>query len=216
MDALLSLVEEPRASILRHINEAGHATVEELVDQQGLSATTIRHHLDKLIGEQLIIRRRRRTGPGRPTHTYHLSERARHLFPNQEKQLFPMLLKFLITEGHGELIDAFFEQIWHRHLQRLQRRLRDSDASSLEDRLELLLGFFDEQGFMPQLKKSEDGHELSISLCHCPFESTIEHTNLPCRLEKQTVVKFLGSTPSRTCHIASGDTTCTYTFTIPT
>ncbi len=215
MEALLSLIDEPRASILRYINECGDATVDEIVDHQQLSATTIRHHLDKLCDADLVSRQRRRNGPGRPRFAYRLSKRAQQLLPSQEGELFPNLIAFLIDEDQSALVDAFFERFWTERRQRLTQQLSTlGDAASLGDQLEVIVTFFDNQGFMPQLQLSADDDTHCVRQCHCPFASTTQLTELPCELEEAMLNDLLDAQIKRTHHMPSGDDTCTYCVTI--
>ena len=71
-------MQTTRQRILEILKEKRQATVEELSEELELTPVTVRHHLEILRGEGLISAPSvlRRPGPGRPQHTYALTEAA--------------------------------------------------------------------------------------------------------------------------------------------
>ena len=77
-------MQDTRQKILDHLKTHGEATVEELREWLGgITAVTVRHHLDVLRRDGLVDAPtvERRDTPGRPRYVYTLTEKASRYFP---------------------------------------------------------------------------------------------------------------------------------------
>ena len=72
-----------RQKILNYLKRYGQATVTELADYLEMAPVSVRHHLDLLIGDNLVetSRVQRQAGAGRPKRLYALTEQADAFFP---------------------------------------------------------------------------------------------------------------------------------------
>src|SRR5512141_2319293 len=78
-----------RNHIVEILKENGTATVAELAEKLGMAQVSVRHHLDILVGEDLVLAAgvRRRNGAGRPSQVYSLTPQAAKLFPQRHQAL---------------------------------------------------------------------------------------------------------------------------------
>jgi len=74
-----------RQKIIDMLRAHGQATVDELATEVSLTPMAVRHHLNVLQadGLVLILRTKQRHRPGRPIQVYGLTNKARKLCPQQ-------------------------------------------------------------------------------------------------------------------------------------
>jgi predicted ArsR family transcriptional regulator len=201
-----------RGHILKILQERGHATVEELSEQLGLTSATIRHHLDTLRGEGLIETPtiRRRLTPGRPQYVYTLSEAANQHFPKNYSGLANMML----TEMKERLGTAQLDQVLQSMASRVASEFPPAPPDETFDRrVERAIAFLNEKGYMARCTQDENGYTMQVT--NCPYRDVAHtHTQL-CQLDLSLITRLLGVTPRRSEHIAEGEDTCTYHFTAP-
>src|SRR5436190_23908526 len=85
-------MHDTRLAVLEAIKTQRRATVQSLADTLGVTAISIRHHLNSLLGEGLIKIEVERKSVGRPRHIYSLTEEAQRYFPNKYHVLVGRLL----------------------------------------------------------------------------------------------------------------------------
>src|SRR5512143_417687 len=93
-------MNSPAGQILLQLQRRGAATVKELEDALGVTATAVRQQIGNLLAEGLIQQEIERQGRGRPRHVYSLTSQGRALFPNHYDEFTNSLLReILLTEG---------------------------------------------------------------------------------------------------------------------
>lgn len=156
-------------------------------------------------------------GPGRPPAAFRLTESGAMMFPTADDALLSRLLRFLDAEGAGELIAAFFEEVWSERLRELLEALGTDDVNSvgIDERLSALESVLADRSFMPAIERTgrSDGSEVvTVRECNCPFPAAARASRVPCRLEIDFVSKALGTCP-RSLSIADDRAgTCAFEF----
>jgi predicted ArsR family transcriptional regulator len=89
-------MQSTRQEILEILKKEGQATVEDLAERLELTPMTIRHHLNVLQAQSLVVAAevRRSKTVGRPRLVYTLTEAADQLFP----QGYGELARHLVSE----------------------------------------------------------------------------------------------------------------------
>jgi predicted ArsR family transcriptional regulator len=199
-------VQSTRERILNILKERGQATVDELSQELGLTAVTVRHHLDILRGEGLVappLTRRRKT-PGRPQYTYGLAEKASEFFPKRYDHLAQMVL----DEVRACLPPEAVEQMMKRIGERIASRAAVSPSDSLEARLTTAVDFMNRLGYMARWEDNGDGYLLHV--VNCPYEHVSHYDDEICSIDLTLLTHLLGVPPERTSWSAHGDSHCTY------
>jgi predicted ArsR family transcriptional regulator len=120
------------------------------------------------------------------------------------------LLKFLKEQGNVQTIEQFFEVFWDERLNKARNRMSEADEDDLESSLHKLMGFLEEEGFMPEYESDTKDGTITIKECNCPFSEVVKETRLPCKLEALFYRKLFNKNVERTSYIADGDFACTY------
>lgn len=207
------MMQKTRQRILDYLKQHGEATVDELsVLLDDLTPVTVRHHLDVLRGENLIEAPeiRHRTSPGRPKYVYRLTEKAERLFPNN---LHTMLI-YLLDEMKHTLSTQQVDTI----LQNIAERMTNTtglsaNTETLEARLDRLVAYLTEHGYMASWERRPEG--LVLLAHNCPYAGVSEKHPEICSIDLSYISMMLGMTPKRLTQRALGDIQCSYLISFP-
>ena len=199
-----------KKELLDHIKREGTVSIDEAVEYTNLAKTTLREHFLQLERDGYIQRDYVRSGPGRPSLQYHLTQQGNSLYPSYESDLVRELIEFLKKRGDSKTIELFFESFWNERLTKARDLMNDVSDSEPEKRLEALMHMLEEEGFMPEFDLAKDEKSLTVKACNCPFSEVVKETQLPCKLEAMFYKKLFNEKAERRTHIAEGDYSCTY------
>lgn len=196
--------------LLDLIKRRGTISIVEAVEHTELAKTTLREHFMQLERDGYIQRDYVRSGPGRPSLEYQLTQKGNDLFPSYESDLIKELLNYLKSKGDEETIEQFFQAFWEERIGKARNRMNLSSATNFEKRMNALKGMLEDEGFMPEFDIDKESKPLTIKECNCPFSEVVKETRLPCKLEAMFYKKLFNDKVERTSHIAEGDFSCTY------
>ncbi|MEX2435935.1 MAG: DeoR family transcriptional regulator, partial [Balneolaceae bacterium] len=172
-----------KKDLLDLIKQKGTLSMDEAVTFTDLAKTTLREHFLQLERDGYIRREYIRSGPGRPSLQYQITPKGHRLFPSSESELIRELLKFLKEQGDEQTIEQFFESFWELRLKKARNRMDEATGSDLKTRLDKLMNFLEEEGFMPEYESGAEDGTITIKECNCPFSEVVKETRLPCKLE---------------------------------
>jgi len=206
-------MQTTRERTLRIIKERQQATVDELSRELGLTAVTVRHHLDILRSEGLVAAPllRRRKSPGRPKHVYTLTKKASALFPKR----YDRLVSLVLDEVRSLLSSP--EEV-ERMMKRIGERIADQATppgeAGFEARLIATVEFLNEQGYLARWERRDDGDYLLL-IANCPYERMAGQDLEICTMDLAMLTRFLGASPRRISWAAQGDSHCAYAICPP-
>lgn len=205
-------MQSTRERILNILKERGQATVETLSRELGLTAATIRHHLDNLRGEGLIAppTLSRHKTPGRPQYIYILTEKASAFFPKRYEHLAALIL----DEVRSRLPATEVEQMMQRIGERIAAQADLSGISDFEARLLAVVEFLNGLGYMAHYERCNDANYL-LHIINCPYERAAHRDREICAIDMAMLTQLLGTTPRRTSWTAQGDLQCVYAVRSP-
>lgn len=202
-------MQETRQRIVEILKVRGQATVNELTRELGLTAVTIRHHLevlhrDGLIGPPQILRK---PGPGRPQHVYRLAGEAESLFPKKYDRLTDALLEELEERFPPEELSRIVDGV----AERMARQV--PTEGDIATRVGVLLEFLNGLGYLATAEK-EDG-TYRIVVANCPYARVAQRHALPCQIDTRLIARVTGVEPERVEQIATGSERCIYRLAVP-
>ncbi len=200
-------MQSTRQRILEILKARNLATVEELGEVLGLTSVTIRHHLDILRGEGLVAAPQvlRRSGPGRPQHTYGLTPAAGDLFPKNYHGLSTLML----DEIRERVSPLEMDLILNGVAGRLAARASARPASTPQELLDETVSFLNDQGYVAQWEETPEGQFL-LHTCNCPYERVTRVHSEICSMDANFVQRLVNTPIERVSHLGSGDERCTY------
>ena len=205
-------MQSTRQEILEILKEEMQATVEDLAERLELTPMTIRHHLNVLQAQNLVVasKVRRSKKVGRPRLVYTLTDAADELFP----QSYGELARHLVSEVKETMGQEEAEAIFRRVADRVVREgPRFDENQSFEERLEEVVEFMEGQGFISRWEETDNGYVLTN--INCPYRIvTREHGEL-CIMDSEILTKLLGVVPQRMNSMQQGDNACSFLLVPP-
>jgi predicted ArsR family transcriptional regulator len=204
-------VQPIRQRITEILKECGTATVAELADQLDMAQVSVRHHLDILIGEDLVQCSgvRRRNGAGRPSQVYALTPQAMKLFPQRHAALA------------GEILVQMKSLLSEDEVRDLLRRIAEKNAreapepvpgQSIEERLSSISEFLTEKGYNARWEL-RDGH-YELYACNCPYMGVSdEHVEL-CTMDQAFIRELIPQAVRKRSRALDGAIHCAYAIEI--
>ncbi len=177
-----------RNHIVEILKENGIATVAELAEQLGMAQVSVRHHLDILVGEDLVESSgvRRRNGAGRPSQVYSLTPEASKLFPQRHQVLANEMVSAIKTMLPVEEVRGVFLRLADKTAQGAPMPRVDQ---SVEDRLEQVAGFLSEKGYTARWEVT-DGH-YRLFTCNCPYSGVSDQHPEVCEMDRALIQRLV-------------------------
>jgi predicted ArsR family transcriptional regulator len=205
-------MQATRQRILSILKEHDQATVDELSQELGLTAVTVRHHLDILRGEGLVAAPvvHRRKSPGRPQYIYTLTEKSSNVFPKRYDQLSRLIL----GEVHARLSPDEVDQMMTHIGEQIASQAVLTDEGDFETRLGRVVEFLNRLGYMARWEHDTDGAYL-LHIANCPYERVARQDHQICKIDYTLLTRLLGVAPERTQWAAQGENQCAYAIRPP-
>ncbi len=205
-------MQSVRRRITEILKEYGSATVAELADELGMAQVSVRHHLDILVGEDLVELTgvRRRDGAGRPSQVYALTPNALALFPQRNAQLAANVL----TELKAVLPQDEVNQILLRVAERTAAEApRPTEGQTVEERLDQVTAFLTQKGYSARWENCDGRYELHA--CNCPYSGVAEQHPELCMMDHAMISQLLPDAMRSDCirlysHALDGANRCSY------
>jgi DeoR family suf operon transcriptional repressor len=205
-------MQSTRQEILEILKGEMQATVEDLAERLELTPMTIRHHLNVLQAQNLVVasKVRRSKKVGRPRLVYTLTDAADELFP----QSYGELARHLVSEVKETMGEEEAEAIFRRVANRVAKDgPRFDESQSFEERLIQVVDFMEGQGFISRWEKTDEGYV--ITNINCPYRIvTREHSEV-CIMDTEILAKLLGVVPQRTSSMRQGENSCSFLLVPP-
>ncbi|MBM4411042.1 MAG: ArsR family transcriptional regulator [Chloroflexi bacterium] len=206
-------VERTRDELVQLLAERGECSVAELASEIGVSAGSVRRHLDILVAEGMLVSRLERQGRGRPLARYSLSARAEeHTSSEHYQRLLARLSPALqslpaATEGRSgsDLMDQLFEQVAHAVADEHRAQV---NGRTLPERVTQTLRVLSSEGILHDVEDAGEFFRLRNS--GCPFRSTAAETHACCSADRRAIELLLGVPVEQVTTVAAGGHECEY------
>lgn len=199
-----------RDIILETLKATNQATVEELAEAADISPVTVRHHLNVLQAEGLLIASSIRRKIGRPHYIYTLSDTGHELFPKRYALLSSRLLDELKTRYSGEVVTDLLQGVVQRII---TDHRKDFETLHFEDKLNYVIYLLEKEGFLAQWELVDGQYQLTEY--SCPYISIgQEHTEV-CTFDKGLIQIVLNTEIEQHSCMIRGDTCCQFTIPKP-
>lgn len=194
--------------ILMFLKMRGEATSLLISKELAITKEGARKHLLNLAQEGLIKSVAKSEGVGRPSTYYVLTEKGLAQFPDTHADVTVQLLRSVKNLLGENALDLLINDREKSTYQRYEKAL--VNASSLEERLDILSDIRNEEGYMAEWKK--EGKDYFLIENHCPICAAASECQGFCRAELSNFQNLIGSTykVERVQHILSGAQRCVY------
>ncbi|MCD6425438.1 MAG: ArsR family transcriptional regulator [Anaerolineales bacterium] len=196
-----------RNRVLRSLLLNQKRTVNELAEAVDINPISVRHHVNKLEAEGLILSEEERHGVGRPRLVFSLTPKGMEQFPQRYLQLTLRLLEQLKSKLPAKVLGNIFKEVAEGIADDLTRDISLEDLD-LKERLELLQEVLTSEGFMVNIQEDEGNFYIVES--SCPYHHVGEDFPEICMMDQELIAHFVSSTPQRVECILDGDKQCKY------
>jgi predicted ArsR family transcriptional regulator len=195
----------PAGRVLKAIQMRGQATIKDVAEDLGVTASAVRLHLTQLQARGAIRTAKVREGVGRPYYVYSVTPEAHNLFYKDYGELTRLLLEEV---GETEGSDAL-QRVLRRVSDRLAAMYRDQVwGRELADRVTSWADLLDQRGVAVQLEKTEEGYVLREY--GCPYQNVAVENRAVCEMERQVMARLLGSGVELTQCVLDGYRDCQF------
>jgi len=191
---------DSRQNILEHLKRYGPTSIQELINEIGISENAVRYHLKNLEQEGLVLSELDRSGVGRPAKKYSLSVAAEGVFPKRYKELLNLVLSVAEKQGY---LQSLMEEVANSIAGNLKPKLARLKGKDLLEQLLHQLDYGDMLGAMTNHSNSYEIHAHN-----CLYKDTGGEFVEVCDLLPKVINKATGLVAERPSCQRDGERAC--------
>lgn len=195
----------PAGQILEYLLRSGEASIKELEQAIGVTATAVRQQLASLTAEGLVTMSRERQGVGRPRNVYKLTNRSHNLFACYCDELALSLIRELLeTEGTDKL-RYLLARVGDKLAVQYSRQIT---GEALGDRVHELSILLDRRGIRVDFELGDD--VIILQEYNCPYHELASVHRDVCEMERSAFSQALGAEVTLGNCIQDGHHSCQF------
>ena len=194
-----------RMEVLELLRRKGRSSAETIANDLGVTPNAVRQHLTNLEREGLVVSQPERSGRGRPSLIFALTERADSVFPKRYGQLATMVLQEVQEMGGPEALDEVFARVAARHADAIEKDLR---GLAFEEKLHRVVAWIGRAGTL--VEQSEGPEGIQVTIHNCPFRNTALKFPQVCTITPQLISRLLDAPVSQSDSIHRRDPYCSF------
>ena len=200
-------LSETDQTLLDFIRHRGSASIADLCEYLGVTATAIRQRFTRLAAGGLLERYEDRGGRGRPAHLYRLTDQGLDAMGENLSDLAEALWSEVLEIADPLVRSAVMDGV----LRRLTEKYRgEVKGITVTERLCSIAEIFRQRGIPFEVENSES--QASLKIVGCPYPRLNSKSDEICRFEQRLVGELLDLPVALNhCHCdASGGKCCTF------
>jgi predicted ArsR family transcriptional regulator len=194
-----------RMEVLEMLRRKGRCSAETIATDLGVTPNAVRQHLTNLERDGLVQSRPERSGRGRPSLMFKLTERADAVFPKRYGQLATMVLQEVQEMGGPEALDEVFARVAARHAGAIEKDLEGLD---FDDKMRRVVSWIGRAGTLAEQTETAEG--LKVTIHNCPFRNTALKFPQVCTITPQLISRLTGAAVSQAESIHRRDPYCSF------
>jgi predicted ArsR family transcriptional regulator len=194
-----------RMEVLELLRRKGHASTETIASDLGFTPNAIRQHLTNLERDGFVVSHPERSGRGRPSLLFSLTERADSVFPKRYGQLATMVLQEVQEIGGPEALDEIFSRVAARHAGAIQR---DFEGLTFDEKLRRVVAWIGRAGTLAEQTETSEG--VKVTIHNCPFRNTALKFPQVCTITPHLISRLLDTAVSQADSIHRHDPYCSF------
>src|SRR5229473_4142259 len=200
-----------RMEVLELLRRKGRCSAETISSDLGVTPNAVRQHLTNLERDGLVVSHPERSGRGRPSLLFSLTERADAVFPKRYGQLATMVLQEVQEMGGPEALDEVFERMATRHANVIAPTL---EGLEFDERLKKVVAWIGRAGTLAGQTETPEG--VKVTIHNCPFRNTALKFPQVCTITPHLFSQLLGTGVSQSDSIHRRDPYCSFVVQRPT
>ncbi len=192
--------------MLDFIRQQGAVTVSALIAEMGVTATAVRHRLQRLTDDGLVERQTERKGRGRPNHRYSLTEKGQQSAGDNFADMATVLWEEIKSVDDPAIRRGLLQRIANRFVERYRG---DVAGETLGERMKALANVMGERQIPFTVDESKS--LPVISALACPYPELAKADRSVCTMEKLMLSEILGENVRLSECRLDGASCCTFT-----
>jgi predicted ArsR family transcriptional regulator len=194
-----------RMEVLELLRRKGRCSAETVASDLGVTPNAVRQHLSNLEREGFVVSHPERSGRGRPSLYFSLTERADSVFPKRYGQLATMVLQEVQEMGGAEALDEVFSRVAARHAHAIEPALEGLD---FDEKLRRVVIWIGRAGTLAEQTETPEG--VKVTIHNCPFRNTALKFPQVCTITPHLMSRLLGTAVSQADSIHRHDPYCSF------
>jgi DeoR family suf operon transcriptional repressor len=195
----------PAGQILEFLLRNGPASIKDLEQASGVTATAVRQQLASLTAEGLVNMSKERQGVGRPRNLYQLTERSHGLFAYYSDELaLDLIGELLETEGADKL-RYLLNRVGVKLASQYRRQIK---GEAMGDRVRQLSLLLDRRGVRVALEHR--GDVIVLNEYNCPYHDLASVHRDVCEMERNAFSLALDAEVTLGTCIQDGHHSCQF------
>jgi predicted ArsR family transcriptional regulator len=194
-----------RMEVLELLRRKGRCSAETIATDLGVTTNAVRQHLTNLERDGLVVSHPERSGRGRPSLLFQLTERADAVFPKRYGQLATMVLQEVQEMGGPEALDEVFARVAERHAHAIEK---DLEGLEFDDKLRRVVAWIGRAGTLAEQTEIQEG--VRVTIHNCPFRNTALKFPQVCTITPQLITRLTGAAVSQSESIHRRDPYCSF------
>lgn len=178
----------PAGQILEFLLRNGPASIKELEQASGVTATAVRQQLASLTADGLVTMSKERQGVGRPRNLYQLTERSHSLFACYNDELALDLIHELMETEGADKLRYLLNRVGSKLAVQYRRQIK---GQALGDRTRELSTVLDRRGIRVDLEHGDD--VIILREYNCPYHEIASVHRDICEMERSAFSQALGT-----------------------
>src|SRR5450759_529222 len=194
-----------RMEVLELLRRRGRSSAEIIASDLGVTPNAVRQHLTNLERDGFVVSHPERSGRGRPSLLFSLTERADSVFPKRYGQLATMVLQEVQEMGGPDALDEIFERMATRHAGAIARSL---EGLEFDDKVSRVVAWIGRAGTLAEQSETPEG--VKVTIHNCPFRNTALKFPQVCTITPHLISQLLGTAVSQADSIHRHDPYCSF------
>jgi predicted ArsR family transcriptional regulator len=200
-----------RMEVLELLRRRGRCSAETIANDLGVTPNAVRQHLTNLERDGLVVSQPERSGRGRPSLLFALTERADSVFPKRYGQLATMVLQEVQDMGGPDALDEIFARVAARHASAIEK---DLEGLEFDQKLRKVVAWIGRAGTLAEQTETAEG--VKVTIHNCPFRNTALKFPQVCTITPQLISRQTGAAISQADSIHRRDPYCSFVVQRPT
>lgn len=200
-----TVTENADTEVLELLRSHGRMSIAELADQTDVTQSAVRQRLTRLMGEGMVERAVHRTGRGRPSHSYALTEKARRQLGTNFDDLAMVLWQEIRQVRDPEVRRGLLARIAKALAERYAAEV---DGATTAERMQSLAQLFRERRIPFSVDESAELPVLTMG--ECPYPALAEQDRGICAVERMLFAELLSADVRLSSCRLDGHTCCQF------
>ncbi|MFK7818757.1 MAG: helix-turn-helix transcriptional regulator [Planctomycetaceae bacterium] len=200
-------IEDRDRQFVRTLQGLGPVSVNELCEELGVTATSVRQRLNRLQAGGLVEREKISHGRGRPVHRYRVTDSGLQALGSNYGDLAVLLWSELTSIEHEPTREQVFSNLRRKMVDRFGGAGGDGSLTSRVQRLADSLG---SAGVEVGVTVDADGGLPVLKGCSCPYPSISTKDDSICQLETEVFSAVLGADVELKTRCVDGHSCCEF------